>query len=109
MVPWFVWINKRFQEYYKEHTDNFKDLINVYVRSLPDERWMLTLLFKERSDIVIVKIDSEQFYKYCYNFGWPHQSNHCKLINKMKVYNKKMLLRVHKLRKKLKYEIDPKI
>ena len=81
----------------------------MYVRSLPDERWMLTLLFKERSDIVIVKIDSEQFYKYRYNFGWPHQSNHRKLINKMKVYDKKMLFRVHKLHKKLKYEINPKI
>ena len=38
LIPWFAWINKTFQEYYNEHTDNFDDLRNVYVHSLPEER-----------------------------------------------------------------------
>ena len=103
LIPWFAWINKTFQEYYNEHTDNFDDLKNVYVRSLPEERWMLTFIFEERSDVLIVKDDSS------YKFGRPHRSKRRKLINEMKVYDKKMLRRVHRLREKLKYEIDPKI
>jgi hypothetical protein len=100
LVPWFAWIDKTFQEYYNEHTDNFDDLKNVYVHSLPEERWMLTLIFEERSDVLIVKDDSS------YKFG---RSNRHKLIHETKVYDKKMLRRVHKLREKLKYELDPKI
>ena len=51
---------------------------------------------------------SEQLY-YRYKFGRPHRSNRHKLIHNMKVYDKKMLRHVHKLREKLKYEMDPKI
>ena len=51
---------------------------------------------------------SEQLY-YRYKFGRPHRSNRRKSINKVKKYHSAMLHRVHKLREKWKYEMDPKI
>ena len=51
---------------------------------------------------------SEQLY-YRYKFGRPHRSNRRKSINKVKKYDGTMLRRVHKLREKLKYEMDSKI
>ena len=46
--------------------------------------------------------DSEQLYDHRYEFG---RSNR----RKVKKYDGAMLRHVHKLREKLKYEIDPKI
>ena len=53
--------------------------------------------------------DSEQLYDHRYEFGRPHRSNRRKSINKVKKYDGTMLRRVHKLREKLKYEMDSKI
>ena len=53
--------------------------------------------------------DSEQLYDHRYEFGWPHRSNRRQSINKVKKYDGAMLRRVHRLREKWKYEMDPKI
>ena len=85
LVLWFVWINNKFQKYYKEHTDNFKDLMHVQVSSLSRYRWMaITILFEE-----------EELFDRRYSFGSIHWSNRCKLINKTKAYDDSMLRRVH--------------
>ena len=105
-VPWYIWINKKFQKYYKDHINDFINLQKVDIRYFTLEMWVLTLFFSDRRDVVFLENDSEQLYDHRYNFG---RSNHYKLIHDMKVYDKKMLHRVHKLREKLKYEMDPKI
>ena len=113
-IPWLVWTHNNFQYFYKQNEDKFqhKDRVVVvkYIYFPPEsEYWTLILQFYNRSTrryesrhILSGKITVANTLL---KFGSKNE----KVIHKIKEYDSAMLRYVHRLRDKLKYEMDPKI
>jgi len=107
-IPWSVWIHSTFQNFYRRNKHKFKNSSTIKIICPPGkDLWHLILLWNNSRE-VITGTQSNVTDRPA-RFGLIHWSNRRKLIKDMKVYDKKMLRRVHKLREMLKYEIDPKI
>ena len=101
MVPWYIWINKDFQKFYKDREGKnvFTLLSKVRVYTVKQSFFVLLLDFNSIHYMKIVEDDSEQLYDHRYNFGRSHRR---KLINETKVTKDAMLRRVHRSHEKLK-------
>jgi len=100
LVPWYIWINKDFQDFYKdrENITAFRQLSKVRVYTVKQSFFVLLLDYMSTHYMKIVEDDSEQLYdnRHNYKFG-RHKS-----INKVKKYDGAMLRRVHRLHEKSK-------
>ena len=86
-------LNKPKFKYFDVMKFKFKENIDQFIK----------VLFLFNDTLKEIEIRNQKAHS---KFG---RSNCRKLIKDMKVYDKKMLHRVHKLREMLKYEMNPKI
>ena len=117
MVPWYIWINKDFQRFYKEREDThaFRQLRKVRVYTVKQSFFVLLLDYMSALYVKIVEDDSEQLYDNRHNYKLQEsvEDDSEKLYDnrlkfgrsnrrKVKKYDGTMLRRVHKLHEKLK-------
>ena len=111
-IPWLIWIHDNFQKVFTENKHDF-DNFGVHEIYCPPESKYWTLIY-----IILTRGKVQDSYHSltientfpALKFGSIHQSNKIKIkkgtqkIKEIKSYDTDMLHRVHKLRKKLKYE-----
>ena len=117
MVPWYIWINKDFQRFYKEREDThaFRQLRKVRVYTVKQSFFVLLLDYMSALYVKIVEDDSEQLYDNRHNYKLQEsvEDDSEKLYDnrlkfgrsnrrKVKKYDGTMLRRVHRLHEKLR-------
>ena len=101
-IPWFIYSDEIFQEFYEQHKHMFKQNFKVVlIYDPPGSNYWTLILELNGSPYTITNTHS-------INESNAFGSNR-NVINKIRAYDTEMLHRVHKLRKRLKKETDPKI